>query len=89
MHGDNSKLFSVVKLGTQTKDVADTRSALTWKAAEGRKTVKARSVAPGGPDPDLRDGNVDIAGCASRRSSHLQLISLSAVKKMEDLDPGR
>ena len=31
--------------------------------------------------PDLRMGNVDIAGCVSRRSSHLQLISLGALRK--------
>ena len=30
---------------------------------------------------DLRNGNVDIAGCVSRRSSHLRLVSLGALKK--------
>ena len=45
------------------------------------KTVKARFVATGYQGPDLRDGNVDIAGCVSRRSPHLQLISLGALKE--------
>ena len=48
-----------------------------WKA---RKTAKARLVAKGSQDPDIRDGNDDIAGCASRCSSHLQLISVDAPK---------
>ena len=45
------------------------------------KTVKARFVAKGYQDPDPRNGNVDIAGCVSRRSSHLESISLGALKK--------
>ena len=45
------------------------RWALTWKEAEGKKTAKARLVATGYQDPDLRDGNIDTAVCVSRRSS--------------------
>ena len=60
-----------------------------WLARDGcwpvrgsmAKTVKARLVAKGYQDPDPRGGNVDIAGCVSRRSAHLQLRSLGALKK--------
>ena len=41
----------------------------------------ARLVAKGYRNPDLRDGDVDIAGCVGRRSSNLQTISLGALKK--------
>ena len=41
---------------------------------------KARLVAKGDQDPDLRAVAVDIAGFVSRRSSHMQLISLGALK---------
>ena len=54
---------------------------LTWEEADGAKTVGARLGAKGYQDPDLRSGNVDIAGCATRGSSHLQSISLPALKK--------
>ena len=54
---------------------------LTCKEANGKKTENARLVAKGYQDSDLRDGHAEIAGCVSRRSPHLQLISLSAVKK--------
>ena len=45
------------------------------------KTVRARLVAKGNQDPDLREGNVDIAGCESSRSPHLQLIPPGALKE--------
>ena len=45
---------------------------------EGEKTVKAGLVAKGYQDPDLRMGNVDIAGRVSRRSPHFRAISLGA-----------
>ena len=38
-------------------------------------------MAKGYQDPDLRNGNVDIASCVSCRSSHSQLISLWPSKK--------
>ena len=59
----------------------DTRWALTLKEADCVKTVKARLVAEGYQDPVLRDGAVGIAGYVSRSSSHLQSISLAALKK--------
>ena len=46
----------------------------------GAKAAKAQLVAEGYRDPDLRNGSVGAAGCVSRRSSHLQLISLGALK---------
>ena len=72
-------VFSLVQPGTQSRDLVDTRWALTWKEFEGEKTIKVRLVARGYQDPDLRMGNVDIAVCVSRRSSHLQVISLVAL----------
>ena len=66
----------LAKMGTRPKDLVDTRWVLTWKKVDGAKKVKARTVAK-----DLRNGNVDIAGCVSRRSSHLRLVSLGALKK--------
>ena len=56
------KVFSPAKLGSQSKDVADTRRALTCGGAEGAKTVKSRQVAKGYQGPDLRNGDMDIAG---------------------------
>ena len=44
-------------MDTQAKDIVDTRWVLTWKEVDGRKTVKARFVAKGYQDPDLRDSN--------------------------------
>ena len=51
--------------------------------AYGKKCVKARLVAKGFQDPDLKEGLVDTSGCVSLRSSHLQLVSLSAIRKWE------
>ena len=64
-----------------TKEVVETRWVLTWKDLEGKRTVKARLVARGFQGPDLADGLVDTSSCVSLRSSHLQVISLSALKK--------
>ena len=46
-------------MGAQSKDMADA----TWKEVDGGKTAQARKVATGYQDPDLRNGNVDFAGC--------------------------
>ena len=43
--------------------------------------MKGRLVARGFQDPDLAAGLVDTSSCVSLRSSHLQVISLSALKK--------
>ena len=48
--------------------------------AEGKQMERARLAAKGYQEPDLKDGNVDIAGFVSRRSSHLQLIPLGPLE---------
>ena len=48
---------------------------------DGIKKEKARLVAKGFQDPDLTEGLVDTSGCVSLRSSHLQVVSLSALNK--------
>ena len=75
------QVFSPVPQTKVTKDVVETRWVLTWKALGGKRTVKARLVARGLQDPDLADGLVDTSSCVSLRPSHLQAISLSALKK--------
>ena len=50
---------------------------------EGKKAIKARLVAGRYWGPNLRDGNLDIAGRVGRGSPHWRLISLSALKKWE------
>ena len=75
------KVSSAARLSARSRGMVDTRSALTWKEVGGVKTAKARLVAKGYQDPDLRNGNVDIAGRVSRRSPHFQLMSLGALNK--------
>ena len=75
------QVFSPIALGKVSKEVVDTRWVLTWKDVEGKRTVKARLVARGFQDPDLAAGLVDTSSCVSLRSSHLQVISLSALKR--------
>ena len=48
------KVLMPVKMDSQSKDVVDTRWALTWREAGGAKTVRARLVAKGYQDPELR-----------------------------------
>ena len=68
-------------IGAQSKDLVDTRWALTGEIGDGVKPVGARLATKGYQDPDLRRGNVDFAGRVSRRSPHVQLISLGALRK--------
>ena len=75
------EVFSPVEVNAISKKVIDSRWVLTWKIADGAKKVKARLVAKGFQDPDLTEGLVDTSGCVSLRSSHLQVASLSALKK--------
>ena len=63
------------------KQIARTRWVLTGKTADGRRCVRARQVAKGLKDPDSHEGPVDTSGCVSLRSSHLQVISRSAIRK--------
>ena len=73
--------FSPVLWRNAAKDIVDTRWVLTWKSLEGKRAEKARLAARGFQDPDLAAGLVDTSSCLSLRSSHLQVISLSALKK--------
>ena len=63
-----------------SKKIAQTRWVLTWKIVDGREFAKARQEAKGFQGPDLRVGVVDTSGCVRLRSSHLQVISLCAIK---------
>ena len=74
------KAFSLVRMGARSKEMADTRWAVTWKKVDGVKTAEARLLAEGYQDPDLRNGGVDIACCVCRKSPHLRLIFLGAPK---------
>ena len=67
-------------MGTESEEMADARWVMTRKEVDGVKTAKVRLVAKGYQDLDLRNSDAEIAGCVSRRSSHLQLISLGALK---------
>ena len=49
----------------------------------GVRTVKPGMVAGGAQDPDLVDGIAGTSGYVSLRSSHLQVLSLSALEKGE------
>ena len=73
-------MYSPVKPGKCTKEVAGTRWVLSWKMVEGVKTVKARLVAKGYQDPTLKEGLVETSGCVSVRPSHLQVVSLAALR---------
>ena len=77
MHFD---VFKPLKEGAHSKSIAGTRWALIWRMADCKKDVKARLVATGLQDLDLRDRSVGTSGCASFRSSRLQVISLEALK---------
>ena len=63
------KVFPAVQMVAPTKDVFDTRWALAWKEVKGKKKAKCR-----------REAGKVLAGCVSRRSSHLQLIPLGAMR---------
>lgn len=66
--------------GTQATGAVDTRWVPTLEEVADKKTAEARLAAKGYQRPDLRDGIVDIAGRVCRKSSHLQLICMSALK---------
>ena len=75
------RVFSPCEPEKCNKSVVGTRWVLTWKVVDGVKTVKARLVAKGYQDPDLQEGLVETSGSVSLRSSHLQVISLAALRK--------
>ena len=74
-------VFNPLHAGGVGTTAVDTRRAPTWEMVEGVKTEKARLVATGLQDPDLKDGVVDASGCVRLRSSHLQVLSLSTLAK--------
>ena len=74
------EVYSPVDPGSRGKEVVGTRWVLTWKAADGVKTAKGRLVAGGFQDPDLENGLVETSGRVSLRPSHLQVVSLAALR---------
>ena len=58
-----------------------TRWVPTWKVIDGETTAEARLVIKGTQDPDLQQGLVETAVRVSLHPSHLQFLSLHAVKK--------
>ena len=68
-------------IGNVSKQVVHTRWVLTWKMADGQKSVEARLAAKGYQDPDLKDGLVDTSGCVSLRSSHPQVIPPCSIEE--------
>ena len=83
-HADIVKKEGGERIGKQFKVYSPAQTGSETKGVLLRK--RARLVAKGYRGPamwkgDLMDGNVDIAGCVCRRSSRLQLIPLSALKK--------
>ena len=74
------KVYSPMEPGKCNKGGVGPRWVLTWKMVEGVKTVKARLAAKSHQEPALRDGLVGTSGCVSLRSSHLQVISLAALR---------
>ena len=75
------EVYSPSQTGTRANNAVDTLWVLTWKGVDGRQTVKVLLAAKGRQDADIRDCNLGIAGCVSERLSHLQLISMCALKK--------
>ena len=75
------KLFKPVTDSALSTSVADTRRVLTWNMARGQEDAKDCLAAKVYQDPDLKDGSVEVSGCASLRSSHLQIIPLDAREK--------
>ena len=74
-------VFTPVKVDVPPKEVVNSRGAPTWKVANGRTNVKARPLAKGRQEADLRHGPAETSGFASLHPSHLPAISLSALKK--------
>ena len=58
--------------------IRDTRWVLTCGVIQAKTPVRARSVAQGFQDPDLRHQLVETAGCVRIRLSHSQLLTLWA-----------
>ena len=67
-------VFVPEKGGAPSGAVARSRWAFTWKQADARASVRARSVASGYEDPDLKDGQVDPPWRRSLHHSQLQVM---------------
>ena len=83
-HGSSSQSIHLRNGALRPKcAVADLEEGgcLIWKEVDGKKPAEERLFAKGYQDPDIRNGNVDVAGCVGRRSLHLRLESLSALAK--------
>ena len=78
--GKFQALFLVLS-GKVARDVVNTRWVLTGTDLAGKRTVSAGLVTRGPQDPVLVAGPVDTSSCVRLRSPHLQVISLSALKK--------
>ena len=76
-------VFSPHEARNVQRQIAHARCVLTWGMADGKKRGEARVVAEGFQGPDLKGGLADTSGCVSLRSSHLQVVSLSAIRKWE------
>ena len=75
------QVFRPVRQGKPRGSIARTRRVLTGKMVGSRRDVKARWVAQGPQDPDSKAGLVKTPRRASLRSSHLQVVFLSAPEK--------
>ena len=70
------------------KQMVDTRWVTTWKMVGCKTCAKVCMVATGLQDPGLKDGLVNTSGCFSLRSSHLPVISLSAIRNWKSWSLG-
>ena len=64
-----------------SKQIAQTRWVLSWKMVARVERAMARPAAKGFQGPELKAGLVDVSGCVSLRSSHLQVVPISALQK--------
>ena len=75
------KVFPPVKRGAPTKAAANSRWVIARKIVDGARNVKARLVAEHPQGPELKAGRVESSGCASLRTPHLRVVSMSAIKE--------
>ena len=74
-------VFKLLKARVSRESAVGTRRVFTRKSVEDVKTVKARLVARGFQDHDLKAGIVDTSRCVSLRPASLQVSPLAALKK--------
>ena len=61
------KVLKPLKERSISKALVSTMWVITWKMADGKKSVRARLVAKGYLDPNSKEGNVGTSGCVSLR----------------------